>query len=58
MMSHLNSQLQSNALIGQTLSAGSGEQFTVKTMDDFEYTDPIDHSVTKNQVISGLTLLE
>lgn len=51
MMSHLRSQLDSQSLIGQTLSAGSGEGYTVSVMDDFEYTDPIDKSVTKNQVI-------
>ena len=51
MMSHMQGQLQSQALIGQILSASSGEQFTVKSMDDFEYTDPIDKSVTKNQVL-------
>lgn len=50
MMSHLRAQLDNKSLIGETLSADSGERYTVQQMDDFEYVDPIDGSVTANQV--------
>ena len=37
--------------IGKTYTSKSGKSFTVSKADNFEYTDPIDKSVTKNQGI-------
>ena len=37
--------------IGKTYTATSGKSFTVSKIDNFEYIDPIDKSVTKNQGI-------
>ncbi|KAI8994415.1 hypothetical protein BC832DRAFT_569362 [Gaertneriomyces semiglobifer] len=45
-MDNLNAFLPSAK--GQTLSSGS-HTYVVATADNFEYTDPIDHSVSKNQ---------
>ena len=45
MMAHLQSQLSSKSLVGNSFG-----QFTVSTADDFTYEDPIDKSVSKNQV--------
>ena len=40
----------SNSLLNTThLSASTGNKFTISGQYDFEYTDPIDHSVSKNQ---------
>jgi len=35
--------------IGKTFTSSSGKSFTISKMDNFQYTDPIDQSVTKNQ---------
>merc|ERR1719323_2251277 len=35
--------------IGKTYTSKSGKSFTVSKADNFQYTDPIDQSVTKNQ---------
>ena len=35
--------------IGKTYTSSSGKSFTISKMDNFQYTDPIDQSVTKNQ---------
>ena len=48
MMDHLKGLVATGALQGKTLLPG----YTVSTMDDFSYVDPVDQSVTKNQVVS------
>lgn len=51
MMSYLTeSVVAGGALAGKEVTADTGETYTVKLVDDFEYTDPIDKSLTKNQV--------
>ena len=49
MMAHLESLIGSGSFVGQDFSAG-GKIFKVKMADNFEYTDPVDKSVAKNQV--------
>ena len=48
MVAHLHQLISEDKddFIGKTF-----DQFTVKEADDFEYIDPIDGSVAKNQVI-------
>ena len=54
MVSHLRQLMETKSLIGQSF-----EGYKIKEVDDFSYTDPIDHSVSKNQVIvSPSSLLE
>ena len=38
-------------ILGKIFTSSSGKSFTVSKADNFEYTDPIDKSVTKNQGI-------
>jgi len=48
----LGEYVASGSLVGQTLrDDASGVSYTVATTDNFEYTDPIDKSVSKNQGI-------
>jgi phosphoglucomutase len=57
MMAALRATAASGRLVGTELRGGEGaaaEAFTVATMDDFAYTDPIDGSVSQQQ---GLRLL-
>lgn len=49
MMAALNSQIHEPGFVGKSLSHGT-KSFKVALADDFEYTDPIDGSVAKNQV--------
>jgi len=49
MMSNLDSYIADPASIGKSYSHG-GKTFKVAKADNFEYTDPIDHSVSKKQV--------
>jgi len=58
MISNLESFIADPASVGKTYSHG-GKTFKVAKSDNFEYTDPIDHSVSKKQVsyIVGLLLL-
>jgi len=49
MISNLESYIADPASIGKTYSHG-GKTFKVAKADNFEYTDPIDHSVSKKQV--------
>lgn len=49
MMTHLNNIIASGELIGKTFDI-QGKSFKVKLTDDFSYVDPIDKSVTRNQV--------
>lgn len=50
MISDLESYIADPASIGKTYSHG-GKAFKVAKADNFEYTDPIDHSVSKKQGI-------
>lgn len=45
----LNEHIANETLIGKSFSASTGETFTVHETLNFDYTDPIDHSVSKNQ---------
>ena len=49
MMTNLNNLIESGSLVGKEYSHGD-KAFKVAKMDNFEYTDPIDHSVSKKQV--------
>ncbi|KAJ3080617.1 Phosphoglucomutase-2, partial [Quaeritorhiza haematococci] len=51
MMDHLHKLLADPATVGKRYEAVTGEAFEVAKADDFEYTDPIDGSVSKNQGI-------
>ena len=50
MMDHLQKFVDEKGNIGKTFISASGKKYVVSKIDNFEYTDPIDHSVTKNQV--------
>lgn len=45
----LESAFSSSSFVGSTLTASSGRAFKVAESGNFTYTDPIDHSVSKNQ---------
>lgn len=49
MMDNLNKKADDGSLKGQTFSSG-GKSYKVAITDNFSYTDPIDKSVSKNQV--------
>ena len=49
MMKELEAKLPS--LVGQTLKASNGKEYTVSIADNFSYTDPVDGSETRNQGI-------
>ena len=49
MMADLQTGVEQATLIGKSFESG-GNTFKVVTNDNFGYTDPIDHSITKNQV--------
>merc|ERR1712241_98170 len=51
MMNDLQTFVDTSENIGKTFTSSSGKTFTVSKADNFEYTDPIDKSVTKNQGI-------
>jgi len=51
MMNELQSFVDNSENIGKIFTSSSGKSFTVSKADNFEYTDPIDKSVTKNQGI-------
>jgi hypothetical protein len=45
MLKRLEGMCMSNELINKTFKTNIGnKQYTVKLMDDFHYTDPVDHS--------------
>ena len=50
MMDHLQKLVDSKELVGKKFK-GEGKEFIVSKADNFEYTDPIDKSVTKKQGI-------
>lgn len=49
MVEKLEAMLREGSLTGKTFSRGD-KQYVVAKADNFEYTDPIDGSVSKNQV--------
>ncbi|KAK7061091.1 Phosphoglucomutase-2 [Paramarasmius palmivorus] len=50
MVKHINDALESSSLTNTTHTASStGDKYTVSGIYNFEYKDPIDHSVSKNQ---------
>jgi phosphoglucomutase len=50
LVAHLNEALASKSLDGTChVSASTSTKFTISGLYDFAYTDPIDHSVSKNQ---------
>lgn len=54
-MTHIEKQIKDKSLIGKKLAGGEGanrREYTVASADNFEYTDPIDKSLSTNQVIT------
>lgn len=51
MMNALQAFVDDKANIGKTYTAASGKTYVVSKIDNFEYKDPIDNSVSKNQGI-------
>jgi phosphoglucomutase len=50
LVDHLNTALKSGSLNQTThISASTSTKFTISGLYNFEYKDPIDHSVSKNQ---------
>lgn len=52
-MGLLTKQILDGSLIGKVLSGGEGsrkKEYTIAATDNFAYKDPIDHSVSTNQV--------
>ena len=49
LMVNLNKALEDQTLVGKSYTQGD-RTFTVAKNDNFEYTDPIDGSITKKQV--------
>jgi len=50
MMNRLQEFVDNKDNIGKEFKAKSGKVYKVSKADNFEYTDPIDQSVAKNQV--------
>lgn len=48
-MAHINDALKSESLVNTTFKSTSSTEFTVSGLYNFEYTDPIDKSVSSNQ---------
>ncbi|EJC99976.1 phosphoglucomutase [Fomitiporia mediterranea MF3/22] len=49
MVDALNKHIADGSLLGKEFKASTGESFTVSETTNFDYTDPIDKSVSKNQ---------
>jgi len=49
MMNHIKEQINTKSLIGKKFTTSNGSTLEIATTDDFEYKDPIDHSVSSNQ---------
>jgi len=57
MMAELEAKVTDTSFVGAQLTAtSSGKIYIVAKGDNFEYTDPIDKSVTKGQVIHKLII--
>ena len=50
MMNQLQAFVDNKDNIGKEFVAAGGKVYKVSKADNFEYTDPIDQSVAKNQV--------
>ena len=53
MMDHLQKFVDNKQNIGKSFVSKSGKTYVVSQIDNFEYTDPIDHSLTTKQVFKG-----
>ena len=51
-MTELNQLVADSSTVGKSFSSG-GKSYTIGKADNFCYTDPVDGSVTKNQVTAG-----
>lgn len=49
-MDRLKCLLKDSEFVGRTYTTNVGAAFKVLSIDDYSYTDPVDHSVSKNQV--------
>jgi phosphoglucomutase len=49
MMDNLNKFIVDSSNIGQSYTSGD-KTYTIEKIDNFSYTDPVDASVSKNQV--------
>ncbi|KAF8645082.1 hypothetical protein AX16_008140 [Volvariella volvacea WC 439] len=49
LVKNLNDHLAANSLTQKVFKSSTGESYTVSSIYNFEYTDPIDQSVSKNQ---------
>lgn len=49
MMLDLELMISDKAFIGQIFTVG-GKKFQVETADNFEYSDPVDGTISRNQV--------
>ncbi|KNZ75140.1 Phosphoglucomutase [Termitomyces sp. J132] len=49
LVAHINDALQSESLIDTTYKSTSSTEFTVSSLHNFEYADPIDKSISSNQ---------
>ena len=49
MVDALNKHIADGSLVGKEFKSSTGESFTVSETKNFDYTDPIDKSVSKNQ---------
>ena len=50
MMDHLQKFVDDKENVGKVFVSKSEKEYVVSSIDNFEYTDPIDHSVTTKQV--------
>lgn len=49
MMANLNEYVADQSNIGKVFTSGD-KSYTLAKADNFSYTDPVDHSISKNQV--------
>lgn len=56
-MDRVKALLTDKDFVGRTYTTNVGAAFKVISIDDFCYTDPVDHSVSENQVRSVLSSL-
>lgn len=51
-MEDLEAMMSDKAFVGQSFSMGE-KIYTVEKADNFEYSDPVDGSISRHQVISN-----
>lgn len=51
MMEGLTKLIEDPKTKGMTFSDPTGRSYKMAYLDNFEYEDPIDHSISKNQVV-------